>query len=107
VDPPAVAAPPAHLVLEQNVPNPFNPLTRLRYAIPGQPGGPPVDVRLEIFDAGGKLVRHLVRGRETPGTHGAVWDGRDDQGHRVGSGVFFYRLQAAGETETRKMVVLK
>jgi hypothetical protein len=102
---PVVDRVPAAAFLAQNHPNPFNPTTTIQYGIPA--GSPLVDVALDIFDVQGRRVRALVRGQEAPGTHGAVWDGRDDAGRLVPSGIFFYRLQVGGQTLTRKMMLLK
>jgi WD40 repeat protein len=99
--------PPAAAFLAQNTPNPFNPTTKIAYGIPANAGGAVVPVRLEVFDASGRVVRHLLSGAQTPGQHAVLWDGRDDGGQRVGSGIFFYRLQVAAETLTRKMLLLK
>ncbi|MBM4118672.1 hypothetical protein FJ251_13245, partial [bacterium] len=105
-DPTATAAgesPVAALVLFQNAPNPFNPKTTIRFALPA-----PSAVRLAVYDVQGRLVRELLAGRTLPaGTHDAVWDGRDAAGRALGSGVFFYRLEAAGEVLQGKMILIK
>jgi hypothetical protein len=89
--------------LQQNFPNPFNPTTTIRYAAPAAGG----HVELTVFDAGGRLVRTLVSGHQTNGEKTVVWDGRNDTGAPVASGVYFYRL-AVGEVHlTRKLVLLK
>ena len=62
---------------------------------------------LAIYDANGRLVRTLVNEVEGYGAHEVTWDGRDDNGATVGSGVYFYRLQAGKLTESKKMVLLK
>jgi hypothetical protein len=100
------AAPPFSgrtLNLEQNIPNPFNPRTEIAYEItsPGQ-------VRLRIYDAAGSLVRTLLDGREeAAGRQVVTWNGTDDAGHRLASGIYFYRLEAANQVEVRKMVLVK
>jgi hypothetical protein len=73
-------------------PNPFNPSTTISFDVPASGG----DVRLELYDARGRLVRTLVSGRRDPGRQEAVWNGRDAAGRRVPSGVYFARLRAAG-----------
>jgi len=88
--------------LSQNVPNPFNPRTRIAYVL-----AEPTEVSLEIFDVSGRHVRTIVRGRETAGRKLVTWDGRDNRGDQVASGVYFYRLRAASYVETRKAVFLK
>jgi hypothetical protein len=100
-----VAAVPKRAFLGQNAPNPFNPLTTFSYGVPATADR--VDVGIEVFDARGRLVRHLVSAKQAPGTYRTVWDGRDDSGRRTQSGVYFYRLRVASEVFTRKMIMLK
>ena len=89
--------------LDQNIPNPFNPSTVIRYGI-ADPGR----VTVRIYDASGRLVRDLVDdAHAVPGAYVVRWDGTNDEGRRVASGVYFYRLDSAGTTRVRKMVVLK
>jgi putative hemolysin len=89
--------------LYANVPNPFNPSTVIRYAIP-RPGA----VNLSIYDVSGRRVRVLV---DSPfqggGDHSVEWDGRDDSGNAMASGVYFSRLETEERTLTRKMVLAK
>jgi hypothetical protein len=98
---------PPSAFLGQNMPNPFNPMTRIEYGVPrvGTPG--PVPVQINIYDVKGRHVRRLVHGTQEPGVYTTLWDGRDDRGTAVHSGVFFYRLQAGSTTRTRKMVLLR
>jgi hypothetical protein len=98
---------PPRISLSQNVPNPFNPVTSIAYGVAARAGQAQLDVRLDIFDAGGRRVRQLLRGMRAPGSYTALWDGRDDHGVHVHSGVYFYRLQVAGETRARKMLMLE
>jgi hypothetical protein len=98
----AAPAPSAGAVLSQNHPNPFNPSTVIRYEIAS-----PATVKLRVFDVRGALVRILVDATRAAGPHTSVWDGRDDRGVRVSSGVYFYRLDAGRFVSTRKMVLLK
>jgi len=93
----------ATFVLHENAPNPFNPMTTIGYEIP--PGGG--IVRLTVFNALGRRITTLVDGYRPEGPHEATWDGRNSSGNSVGSGVYFYRLEAPGFTESRKMVLLK
>jgi hypothetical protein len=104
---PATQRVPARAFLAQNVPNPFNPVTSIAYGVPAGAPGARVDVRIDIFDAAGYRVRQLVRGQQVPGNHNALWDGRDDHGRRVRSGIYFYRLQIADQQMARKMVLLQ
>jgi len=78
------------LVLGQNAPNPFDPQTQISYTIPGSASGAPVSLR--IYDVAGRLVRTLVDAIQPPGIHVLGWDGTDERGSRVSSGVYFYRL---------------
>jgi hypothetical protein len=91
--------------LLQNHPNPFNPVTAIRYELPGTDAGVPV--RLVVYDTRGHIVRELVNEVQTPGPYEVIWDGRDTAGRRVGSGVFLYKLDAAEVSRVRKMVLLK
>ena len=88
--------------LAQNRPNPFNPTTTIRFVLPARE-----DVTLAIYDANGRLVRTLVNEVRGYGAHEVTWDGRDDGGVAMGSGVYFYRLRAGKLTESKKMVLLK
>ena len=89
--------------LYQNVPNPFNPKTTIQYEVPA--GG--CDVLIEIYDVSGRVVRSLVDGFESEGRREVVWDGRDDSGHELSSGVYFYKLVTPETEMTRKMLLVK
>ena len=93
---------PVRFALEPNAPNPFNPETLIRYALPGASR-----VRLEIFNIAGQRVRTLVEEQQPAGTHSAVWDGRDTEGRQAAGGVYFYRLTAGGGEAVRRMVLVK
>jgi hypothetical protein len=90
------------LALHQNVPNPFNPQTTIRYELPA-----PAHVRLSIVDVSGRRVRTLVDSPQSAGVRESVWNGRDDHGNAVASGVYFYVLDAGKQRLTRKLVLLK
>lgn len=90
---------PARFALHPNVPNPFNPQTTLRFDLTEDS-----HVLLEIFDVLGQRVRVLVDGREGVGTHQVIWDGQNDAGVPVGSGVYFGRLQTRGHMAIRRML---
>jgi hypothetical protein len=92
----------ASFQLEQNFPNPFNPATRIPFELTR--GG---RVALSVFDVAGHRVRALLDQELPAGLHEAAWDGRDDAGQAVASGVYLYRMQAGTRTETRRMVLLK
>ena len=88
--------------LIQNSPNPFNPVTSLRFGLPARQ-----QVTLSIYDVAGRRVTTLVDDTLDPGWHDIVWDGRDDARHRVSSGVYFCRLISQGSTSVKKVVLLK
>jgi len=89
-------------VLRSNVPNPFNPLTKVRFAL-SQAGR--VDVK--IYDVSGRLVRTLVSEVRTAGEHEVVWNGTDDNGRSVSSGTYLLRMQAPDRSESRRMTLIK
>jgi len=93
---------PEGFVLQQNYPNPFNPVTTIRYDLPEQ-----ARVTLQVFDILGHEVRTLVQGVEESGFKSVIWDGTDDLGQPVSSGIYFYQLQAGAFEQTRKMVLLR
>jgi hypothetical protein len=88
--------------LLQNVPNPFNPSTQIGFVLPR-----PSAVRLDIFDLAGRQVRRLFAGSLEAGRWLLPWDGRDDAGGRVASGVYVYQLTTEAGTWSRKSVLLK
>ncbi len=88
--------------LSQNFPNPFNPVTTIRYGVKNKGS-----VSLKIFDVSGRLVRTLVDSKKEPGNYRAVWDGRTVGGRDAASGVYFVRIDTPGFVQTRKMVLLK
>lgn len=89
-------------VLHQNYPNPFNPTTSIDFDMPVQG-----TARLEIFNVKGQLVKTLVNSELNVGRHSYVWDGTDESGAGVSSGIFFYRLSGEGWSQTRKMMLVK
>jgi hypothetical protein len=93
----ADAVKPAVFYLSQNTPNPFNPTTTIRYAIPK-----PCDVTLEVFDGLGRLIATLFKGHREAGEHLAVFDSK-----RLSSGLYYCRLDAGGSTMTRKMLLIR
>ncbi len=99
---PDPAAPPSALRLDRPYPNPFNPQVSLPFALT-RPG----DVRLEILDAAGRRVAAPWRGPRTAGEHVVVWDGRDEAGRAVPSGVYLVRLRLGDELRTRKLELLR
>lgn len=94
---------PEGFALAQNIPNPFNPTTRIAYSVPA-PGS---EIELSVHDSAGRLVATLVSGYREAGVHEAVWDGRDARGETVASGVYFARMDAPGCSSTKKLILLK
>ncbi len=99
-DPTALAAAPAHL--DAAAPNPFNPRTTIRYTLRGD--GP---VTLVVFDVQGRRVRTLVDGAVPAGTHAVTWDGRDDVGAGMPSGLYLVQLRSGRVVETRRMTLVR
>jgi len=93
---------PESFILGANYPNPFNPETIIRFSTPV-----PVRAELQIFNVLGRRVRVLANEIVGAGEHRFIWDGRDDAGNPVGSGVYFYRVKAGDEVRTRKMLLLR
>lgn len=87
------------------IPNPFNPSTLVEYTIPDASGSVPVSLR--ILDLSGRLVRNLVAAQQGPGRYRSAWDGSNDNGERVASGVYLLQLRAGTLTTTQKAVLLK
>jgi hypothetical protein len=94
---------PTTFALRQNVPNPFNPTTLIRYDVPVGGG----KVTLRIYDVRGRLVRTLVDALQSPGEKWVVWYGRDNRGAGVATGVYFYRMTGPGYEMTKKMVLVR
>lgn len=88
--------------LRQNYPNPFNPLTHIIYEIPEA-----AHVKLNIYNINGSLVRTLQDGNQSAGKYEISWDGNNSSGHKVSSGVYFYKIQANSFVQVKKMVLLK
>ncbi len=93
---------PKNYDLSQNYPNPFNPQTNINFKL--KKGGM---VDLKIFNTNGQLVRKLVRQHMSAGMHTVMWDGRDDEGKQMSSGVYIYKLEANEFTKTLKMQLMK
>jgi len=92
---------PIEFALQQNYPNPFNPETTINYSI--QKRG---QVKLIIYNTLGQVVKVLKDQQEKPGHHSVMWDGKDELGRNVSSGVYLYRLSSSGKVLTRKMVIV-
>jgi hypothetical protein len=92
---------PARFALYANAPNPFRPMTEIRFDLPRTSR-----VHLEVFDIAGRKVNTLLDGTIGAGSRSVLWNGRDAQGKSVGSGVYFYKLRAEDYTAVRKMTIL-
>lgn len=88
--------------LAQNYPNPFNPETTIHFDLATE-----TSVTLRVYDMTGQVVRTLVQGSLQPGTYTQLWDGRNTAGIKVGSGVYFYELQAGSFSSKKKMTLLQ
>ncbi len=97
---------PEYFSLNQNYPNPFNPSTEISFALPQQ-----ADITLTIYNVLGQPVRILANGTHEAGQISVTWDGRNENGHQLASGMYFYRLKAQSQSQTfqqtRRMVLTK
>ena len=93
---------PTEIFLHDAYPNPFNPTTVISYYLP-QAGF----VNLKVYDLMGREIRNLTSGFENAGMNSAMWDAKDNQGNIVSSGVYIYRLEAAGQAQSNKLILLK
>jgi hypothetical protein len=93
---------PARLRQAQNYPNPFGSTTTIGYSLPSAS-----PVSLAIYNIRGALVVTLMSGERSAGRHQVDWDGRDERGQRVGSGIYFCHLETGTHAETRRMVLLR
>jgi len=89
------------VALVGNHPNPFNATTSISFSLP-EPGS----VTLSLYNITGHLVKEFSF-PAAAGDHSVIWDGTDNQGNQIASGVYFYRLKAGDITETRKMLLLR
>lgn len=88
--------------VKQNWPNPFNPRTTIAYDV-----GVPGKVTIRVYDAGGRRVATLVDRVHAPGSYRVLWDGTDDRGRTLSSGVYFYQLETGSVRDSRKLLLLK
>ncbi|MEJ2635409.1 MAG: T9SS type A sorting domain-containing protein [Calditrichia bacterium] len=88
--------------LEQNYPNPFNPATHIRYNLPVT-----TTLTVEVYNILGKKVATLFEGKQNAGAHTLIWNGTDNAGSRVASGVYFYKMSSPEFTQIKKMMLLK
>lgn len=92
---------PESVRLYQNYPNPFNPATTIRFEL-----AVPLRVQLVIFNAKGEIVTTLLARQLSAGAHAVTWNGRDDHGLPVSSGVYFYQIRAGAFSALHKMIYL-
>jgi hypothetical protein len=93
---------PARYALMQNHPNPFNPSTTISFDLPAM-----AKVSLKVYDVAGRLIRTLTDREWDAGRHSIAWDGHNESGSSVASGIYFYRLESKDFSGTKKMVLLR
>jgi hypothetical protein len=93
---------PNQFFLEQNFPNPFNPVTLIRFSI-----GQRQMVRLDVYNSQGRLIRTLLKNTMNAGNHEFSWDGRNSTGQAVASGVYYYQLSGRTVLRTKKMILIR
>jgi hypothetical protein len=107
---------PEKIALFQNYPNPFNPVTRIQYMVEGRgkaavggrwTGDSSIPTTLKIYNVLGQRVKTLVDEPQKPGDYEVVWDGKDDEGNDVASGIYFCKLTAGSYQKTKKMILLR
>jgi len=97
-----VQSAPARTCLLSAVPNPFNPATKLSFEMAAAG-----HVRLKVYDAAGRLVATLVDEHRAAGRHQVTWDGRNAAGRMSSAGVYLYRFEVGGFSETKRIVLIK
>ena len=97
-----VTSPVVQTELHSNYPNPFNPETTIRYSVKEA-----THVTIEIYNVKGQLVRTLVNEAKSAGNHNVVWNGMDNSGRSISSGVYFYKMKAGAYSSTKKMILMK
>ena len=93
---------PLEFSLGQNFPNPFNPITTIRYAIPKDSF-----VKITIYDVLGNVIKNLLQKHQSSGFKTISWDVTDDKGKTIPAGIYIYSIEAGGFLQTRKMILLK
>ena len=93
---------PTKTELHRNFPNPFNPETTIQFSVINSG-----NVSIQIYNLRGQKIRTLLENNMDVGVHSVVWDGTDDSGRTVGSGVYFYQMQTTDFTDTKRMLLLK
>ncbi|MBT7859431.1 MAG: T9SS type A sorting domain-containing protein [Gemmatimonadetes bacterium] len=98
---------PTNFLLGQNYPNPFNGTTIIPFTIPDAGSGEDLFVTLDVYNLSGQRVISLMSGSITSGQYSITWDGRNQRGHAVSSGLYFYRLEAGSFLQTRKLTLVQ
>jgi len=93
---------PKTFALKQNYPNPFNPVTTIKYQIPAESR-----VVLSVYNILGQRIKTILNDVQPAGYYTVQWNGRDETGNQVASGIYFYRIQADGYVNTCKMLFMK
>lgn len=93
---------PKKYILQQNYPNPFNPQTTISFSIPENG-----EIWLDIYNIYGQLVKTLIGGNKEAGSHSVIWNATNNNGNKVSSGIYFYRLKANDFIQTKKLLLLK
>jgi hypothetical protein len=93
---------PAKFQVYQNYPNPFNPSTTISYSIPSGSF-----VTLKVYDILGREVKTLISAQQAPGVYNMVWNGDNNYGSKVSSGIYIYRVVAGSKIQTKKMILMK
>ena len=101
---------PVGFALSQNYPNPFNPATRIQYEVGSNQQNPENSARritLKVYNLLGQLVRALVDEEQVPGSYQVIWEGKNEKGEEVSSGIYFYKFECDEYVETKKMILLR
>ena len=93
---------PTEFSLGNNYPNPFNPVTNITYGLPED-----MRVMITVYDIKGRVVKTLVDSRQSAGHNSIFWNGTNDFGAPVSTGLYFYRIQSSNFSQTKKMIFLK
>ncbi len=93
---------PGTFQLMQNYPNPFNPSTTIEYRIP-ETG----NVKITVYDIKGNMIRELLNGTQSSGSHQVSWDGKNSDGKQVSSGIYLYKTEYKNSTVSKSMMLIK
>lgn len=93
---------PSSYELFQNFPNPFNATTKIHYTLPQRS-----EIQITVHDVRGRMVKELYNGEQNTGYHSLIWDGTNDNGINVGSGLYVYKIKSTHYNETKKMILIR